>query len=247
MRLLTIDIETRPMESRHWGLWGQNIGINQIQRPDGLLCFAAQFSGERKVHFHAQWTDGERDMVKAAHRLFDEADVVMGWNSDRFDIPWLERCFIEQRLHAPSPFKRYDLMKQVKKHARLPSYKLDFVAGWLGVGRKVRTGGYDLWDDVLQGDPKAQAKMRRYNIQDTRLTGEVFEDLRARGWASAPVNHAMHGAHVCPHCGGDHLQARGYQEGLTRTYKRWFCRDCKRWSQSTHSEPYSAAKLKQVA
>jgi DNA polymerase elongation subunit (family B) len=210
MRLLTIDVETRPMESRHWGLWGQNIGISQIQRPDGLLCFAAHFHGERKIHYASQWGDGERAMVRAAHRLFDEADVVMGWNSDRFDIPWLQRCFIEQKLPEPSPFKKYDLMKVVKKKARLPSYKLDFVARWLGVGRKLKTGGYDLWDEVLAGEDKARDRMRRYNIQDTRLTVDVYDELRARGWASPPINASILGGHVCPHCGGEKLQARGY-------------------------------------
>lgn len=240
MRLLVVDIETRPMESRHWGIWGQNISISQIQRPDGLLCFAGQFVGERKVHFASQWGDGERAMVRAAHRLFDEADVVMGWNSDKFDIPWFERCFIEQKLAQPSPFKRYDLMKVVKRHARLPSYKLDFVAKWLGVGQKLRTGGYDLWGDVLAGVEKAQDKMRRYNIQDTKLTGEVYAELNRRGWASPPVNASILGGHVCPHCESDRLQARGYELTATRRYRKWQCLDCRRWSRSVLCEPGSA-------
>ena len=240
MRLLCVDVETRPMESRHWGLWGQNIPISQIQRPDGLLCFAAQFHGERKVHYASQWDDGERGMVKAIHRLMDEADVVMGWNSDKFDIPWIQRCFIEQKLPEPSPFKRLDLMKAVKRKARLPSYKLDFVAGWLGVGRKLRTGGYDLWDDVLAGERKAMDKMRRYNIQDTRLTKAVYADLNARGWVSPPVNASILEGHACPHCASDRLQARGYEYRNTRRYKRWQCRDCHRWSSSVTCEPGSA-------
>jgi DNA polymerase elongation subunit (family B) len=245
-RILTIDIETRPMESRHWGLWSQNIGISQIQRPDGMLCFAAQFHGERRVHFASQWGDGERGMVKAAHRLLDEADVVMGWNSDKFDIPWLQRCFIEQKMPEPAPFKSYDLMKVVKKKARLPSYKLAFVAQWLGVGSKLRTGGWDLWDDVLAGDTKAHDKMRRYNIQDTRLTDAVYSELHSRGWASPPVNASIRGGFVCPHCESERLQSRGFMESATRLYQRWFCRDCGRWSKSVHSEPGSA-KLKAAA
>lgn len=246
MRLLTIDIETRPMESRHWGLWGQNIGISSIQKPDGVLCFAAQFAGERKVHFASQWGDGERGMARAAFRLMDEADVVMGWNSDKFDIPWLQRLFCEQKLGEPSPFKRLDLMKKVKRKFRLPSYKLQFVATWLGVGSKLRTGGMDLWDDVLAGDPKARDKMRRYNIQDTRLTGDVYAELNARGWVSSPVNQSIRGGHVCPHCGGNELQGRGVYESLTRAYQRYFCKGCKRWSIGSQSLP-GGAELKAVA
>ena len=246
MKLLTIDIETRPMESRHWGIWGQNIAISQIQKPDGLLCFAAQFHGERKMHFASQWGDGEHAMVRAAHALFDEADAVMGWNSDKFDIPWLERCFIEHKFPQPAPFKKFDLMKAVKRHARLPSYKLDFVARWLGVGRKIKTGGWDLWDEVLAGDRLAMERMRKYNIQDTRLTEAVYDELHARGWVSAPVNAAILGGRVCPHCGSEKLQARGYESSATRLYKRWKCITCKRWSQSVASEP-ERATLKRIA
>ncbi len=245
-RLLVIDIETRPMESRHWGLWNQNIGISQIQKPDGLLCFAAQFVGERRIHFVSQWDDGERGLARAAHRLLDEADVVLGWNSQKFDVPWLQRVLVESRLSQPSPFKQLDLMRAVKKQVRLPSYKLDFVGQWLGVGRKIRTGGYDLWDDVLAGDTKARNKMRRYNIQDTRLTGDVYAELRKRGWVSSPVNASIDLGHVCPHCESERLQARGYEYTATRRYKKWQCIDCKRWSRSVLSEPGSA-RLKAVA
>ena len=79
MRLLVVDIETRPMESRHWGIWGQNISISQIQRPDGLLCFAGQFVGERKVHFASQWGDGERAMVRAAQVAAMMVWIFMGF------------------------------------------------------------------------------------------------------------------------------------------------------------------------
>src|SRR5688572_1525435 len=78
VRLLTIDIETRPIEARTWGLWGQNIGINQITNPGGLLCFAAKFHGERRVHFHSAWDDGEKPMARSLHNLFDEADAIAG-------------------------------------------------------------------------------------------------------------------------------------------------------------------------
>lgn len=245
-RILVIDVETRPMESRHWGIWNQNIGISQIQKPDGMLCMAAQFVGERRVHFASQWDDGEKGLAKSVRKLMDEADVIAGWNSNRFDLPWLNRILIESRLPEPSPYKTLDLMRVVKKRVRLPSYKLDFVAQWLGVGKKLRTGGYDLWDDVLAGVPSAQTKMRRYNIQDTRLTVAVYEELRSRGWVSPPVNASIQLGHVCPHCESERLQARGYEMTATRRYKRWQCLDCKRWSRSVTCEPGSA-KLKAVA
>ena len=240
MKLLVVDLETRPIEARVWGLWGQNIGINQITDPGGVLCFAAQFIGEREMHFASQWDDGAA-MVRKAHRLLTEADAVVGWNSDRFDLRWLNRCFVEQGLSPPPPFVKVDLMKSVKRNVMLPSYKLDFVARWLGVGAKQRTGGFDLWSDVLAGDPKARAKMGRYNRHDVRITAAVFDVLAAKGWVKGLPNHAIDGGHVCPHCGSEKLQRRGYSVSKTRRYARWACRSCGGWSSSTVCEPGSAA------
>ncbi|GAA5075595.1 ribonuclease H-like domain-containing protein [Lysobacter panacisoli] len=248
MRLLTIDVETRPIESRHWGLWAQNIGINQIRDPGGLLCFAAKFHDERSVRFHSLWEDGEKAMARSLFRLFDEADAVAGWNSDKFDIRWIQAQFLKHGLSRPSPFAKVDLMKSVKKQVYLPSYKLDFVARWLGIGAKVRTGGFDLWNDVLDQCPKAYAKMRRYNINDTKLTEAVFDRLNAKGWVLGLPNASVEGGLCCvnPMCQSENLIRRGYGTSKTRKYQRWQCKDCGTFMSSTKSEPGSAA-LRQAA
>jgi DNA polymerase elongation subunit (family B) len=248
MRLLTIDIETRPIEARTWGLWGQNIGISQITNAGGLLCFAAKFHGERTVHFASEWGDGEKSMTRQLHALFDEADAIAGWNSDKFDIRWIQSQFLKHGLAKPSPFAKVDLMRSVKRQVYLPSYKLDFVAQWLGVGSKVRTGGFDLWNDVLAGCDKARGLMRRYNINDTKLTERVFDRLNAKGWVLGLPNAAIEDRDCCtnPTCRSDNLIRRGYAITKTRKYARYQCRDCGTWMQAVHSEPGSA-KLKAVA
>lgn len=245
MRLLTFDVETMPLEARAFSIWNQNIAISQIQQNDWLACFAAKFHGESKVHFYSVWDDGERAMALALHKLLDEADAVAGWNSDKFDLRWANRTFIEQGKSPPSPYVKVDLMKSVKRQVVLPSYKLDFVSRWLGLEGKLRTGGFDLWRDVLDGCPKAQNKMRRYNIRDTRLTEQVYDKLHDKGWIRGLPNHAIEGD-GCPHCGSEKLQARGFQVTKTRRYKRYQCRDCGAWSQAVASEPGSA-KLKACA
>lgn len=245
-RILAIDLETCPITARVWGLWGVNIGINQIVDPGGVLCFAAKFVGESKVHFRSQWEDGPARMAREAHKLLSEADAVIGWNSDKFDLRWLNSQFIANGMGPPQPFAKVDLMKSAKRAFYLPSYKLDYVAQFLGVGRKLRTGGFDLWSDVLAGDEKARNLMRRYNIQDTRLTESVFHVMQAKGWVRGLPNHAIDGGHVCPHCGSERLQRRGYSHSKTRRYARFVCRDCHGWSQATTSEP-GGAKIKAVA
>ncbi len=198
------------------------------------------------MHFHSEWEDGQKGMAKALHRLLDEADAIVGWNSDKFDLRWIQAQFLQNGMAKPSPYARVDLMKSVKRQVYLPSYKLDFVARWLEIGSKVRTGGFDLWSDVLAGDDRARRLMRRYNIGDVKLTEQVFDRLHARGWVLGLPNQAIDGGHCCPYCGGEWLQARGWQVTKTRRYQRFQCRDCGAWSQATHSEP-GGAKVKGAA
>lgn len=247
MRLLTLDIETRPLTAHTWGLWDQNIGINQIKDPGGLLCFAAKFHGERKMHFFSEWEHGKKGMARALFRLLDEADAVAGWNSDRFDLRWIQTQFLDTDLGKPTPYAKVDLMRSVKRQVMLPSYKLDYVARHLGLGQKVRTGGFDLWLDVMRGDPKARAKMRRYNIGDVTLTEKVFDRLNSKGWVLGLPNASVEGGHCCtnPTCQSENLIRRGYSQKETRKYARWQCKDCGTYSQSVNCEPGSA-KLKRV-
>jgi DNA polymerase elongation subunit (family B) len=248
MRLLTVDIETRPIEGYVWSLWDQNVGINQIKDPGALLCFAAKWHGEQRVQFMSEWEHGRKRMAQALYRLFDEAEGIVGWNSDKFDIRWIFAQFLEFGLSKPSPFAKIDLMKSVKRQVYLPSYKLDYVAQWLGIGRKIQTGGFDLWRDVLNGDAQARAKMRRYNIQDVRLTEQVLDRLTSKGWVLGLPNASISGGMCCtnPMCGGERLQARGFQITKTRKYQRWQCKDCGSWGQSVRSMPGSA-EIKPIA
>ncbi len=242
MRLLTVDIETRPTEAYVWGLWNQNIGINQIKKSGTMLCFAAKFHGERKTHFYSEWEHGRDAMAKALHRLFDEADAVTGWNSDKFDVRWIQTQFLEFGLSKPSPFAKVDLMRSVKKQVYLPSYKLDYVAQWLGIGEKVQTGGFDLWRDVMAGCPKARGLMKRYNIGDVKLTEQVFDRLNGKGWVLGLPNAAIGGGMCCsnPMCQSEKLQARGWQITKTRRYQRYQCQECGTWMQDVRSWPGSA-------
>jgi len=242
MRILTVDIETRPAEAYVWGLWDQNIGINQIKVPPTLLCFAAKFHGERKTHFYSEWEHGRKAMAKALHRLFDEADAVVGWNSDKFDIRWIQTQFLEFGMTKSSPFAKVDLLKSVRRQVMLPSYKLDYVAQWLGLGKKVTTGGFDLWRDVMQGCPKAQSLMRRYNIMDVKLTEQVLDRLSEKGWVLGLPNASIDGGLCCtnPMCQSERLICRGFNQSKTRRYQRYQCKDCGTWMSDTKSQPGGA-------
>ena len=77
-----------------------------------------------------------------------------------------------------------DTLEIAKKKFRFPSNKLDSLAAYLGIGRKVETGGIELWVKVQQGDEKALENMVEYCEGDVDLLVDVFLALRSRGLVS---------------------------------------------------------------
>ena len=98
-KILVIDIETAPMISFHWGLWDQNIGLEQQITDWFIFAFAAKWVGSKEVIYmdqrsiptgqnilsNAQKLSNDKKMVKKIAALLDEADIVLGQNSKGFD------------------------------------------------------------------------------------------------------------------------------------------------------------------
>ncbi|MGH2373524.1 MAG: ribonuclease H-like domain-containing protein, partial [bacterium] len=101
-RILVLDIENSPLTAHVWSIWQQNVGLPQIINPGQVLCFAAKWLGDYDPLFDSVFHSKREDMLANAHFLLDQADVVVGWNSDKHDLPWLNREFILQGWAPPS-------------------------------------------------------------------------------------------------------------------------------------------------
>lgn len=177
MKILLLDIETTPLQVYTWGLWDQNIGINQIIKSTEMMCFGAKWLGQKSVTFKSVQHDGKKAMLEELHKLMDEADVLVGWNSASFDHKHINREFLENGMEPPSPVKDLDLMTIVKANFQFPSNKLDYVAQKLGVGAKVKHSGFELWIKCMDGDDKAWREMKKYQIQDVQLLDSLYDIL----------------------------------------------------------------------
>lgn len=177
MKILLLDIETTPMQVYAWGLWDQNISIDQIIKSTEMLCFGARWLGSKKVIFKSTHHDGKKAMLEELHKLMDEADLLVGWNSASFDHKHINREFLQAGMVPPSPTKDLDLMSVTKANFLFPSNKLDYVAQKLGVGAKVKHSGFSLWIKCMDGDSKAWAEMKKYQIQDVNLLVDLYDVL----------------------------------------------------------------------
>lgn len=234
LKLLFLDIETAPHLATVWGLWQQNVGLNQIIEDGYTLCWAAKWKGKREVMFSSLYEDGEESMVNQIHELLDEADAVVTYNGNKFDLPTLNKEFLLNGLAPPAPYAKVDLLKTARGNFRFPSNKLDYVAKQLGLSGKMKHKGHELWLGCMNGDDKSWKIMERYNKKDVTLLEQVYNELLP--WISPHPNMGLYvdnaKAPVCPKCGSHKLQRRGTTMTNTGKYWRYQCQSCGGWSRA---------------
>ena len=227
IKILELDIETAPNTAHVWGLFKQNVALSQLQETSYVLCWAAKWYGKPKVMFSSIYHNSEKQMLKEIHKLLDEADAVIHYNGKRFDIPTLNKEFIIQGMLPPTPYHQIDLLHVAKRRFRFVSNKLDHVAEMLGVGKKIKHEGHQLWVKCMNNDPLAWKKMKRYNIQDVKLLEEVYNKMLP--WIQNHPNHGLYTDEerpVCTNCGGTKVVKRGTETTLTGQYQRYSCSSC---------------------
>lgn len=240
-KVLTLDIETQRAVVEVFDLWPKFIPIDRIRKPTRILCFAAKWHDEEEIGFYPAWEDDDEQtykaMLQAAWDLLDEADFIVTWNGNRFDLQWFEGEFGRLGMGPPSPYRSLDLFAIAKRKfgRSLMSLKLDWSARqWLG-DQKLPHGGTDLWHDIRYGTKQekadAQQMMMDYCIHDTFLTDQLLD--RYLPWVGE--NFALYDEdnidrEVCPKCESTKLHKRGYFPTKTYMYQRYRCMDCGSWS-----------------
>jgi DNA polymerase elongation subunit (family B) len=100
-KILILDIETRPAQAYVWRAYGeQNIGVEQIINPGGTICIGAKWLGDKETYLYSDWEHGHKEMLYHIHLMMEEADAVVTYNGDKFDLPKLQGEFL---LHGFGP------------------------------------------------------------------------------------------------------------------------------------------------
>ncbi len=238
IRILLLDIETSPNSAFVWGLWNQNISIDKIIDSSEVLCWAAKWLGEKHV---LQFDKRAPGMLNAMHNLLEEADAVVTYNGNSFDLPVLNKEFLSNDFNPPAPYKSIDLCKVVQKKFRFPSSKLDYVCKALGLDTKVKHEGFELWVKCMNDDAKAWKRMREYNRQDVVILEQLYNKLLP--WIPSHPSHAtFDDTKCCTNCGSTNYQRRGVARTMQFTYPRYSCNACGAWFRGTKREPSKNTK-----
>jgi DNA polymerase elongation subunit (family B) len=207
---LYFDIETSANIGFFWQSgFKLNIGPQNIINERSIICICYKWEDDKETHA-LTWDAKQSDkkMLQAFIKVLNDADELVGHNGDKFDLAWIRTRCLFHNIDMFSSYKTIDTLKVARSKFRFNSNKLNYIAGFLGIGSKIKTE-FDLWKDIaLKNCPIAMAKMVKYCKMDVVLLEKVHKKLS---------NHIEAKTHYgvifgedrgsCPECGagGDQL------------------------------------------
>jgi hypothetical protein len=227
MKTLLYDLETSPLISYTWGIYEQN--VIKIKEQAHILSFAYKWLGDKSVKAYSlpDFKGDKKKLVEKLHELFDEADVIIAHNGNHFDNKVANREFVRFNLTPPSPYKTIDTLSVARSKFKFQSNHLNDLGEFLGVGKKVETGGFGLWLACMNNEEWAWKKMVKYNKQDVALLEAVY--LKLRPYMANHPELVSSPKKICPMCGSDKLHSRGWSFTTAFMKKRYRCQGCGKW------------------
>lgn len=237
---MILDIETAPNIAYVWRFFKENIGAKQVVENGYILSYAAKWYNENGIFYEDKSNQDEKTMLLKLHKLLDEADIVVAHNGNSFDLPHIQGRFVAHGIQPPAPYKQVDTRLIAKKEFNFPSNSLEYLSNTLGLKNKKdghkKFPGFELWLGVLRNDPEAWKEMREYNIIDILALEELYTrflpfirnhpNVGVFGDSSEPV---------CPKCGSNHIQYRGYAHTTVGKFRRFQCGDCGGWGRTRYN------------
>lgn len=223
-KVLLYDIETFPNISYTWGKWEQN--VIQFVKEWELASIAYKWLEEtEQPKCFSRRTLSEKDLVGKLREVLDEADIVIAHNGDEFDLKKAKAKFIQFNFPPLTLNRSIDTKKIAKSQFAFNSNSLNDLGVTLKLGKKLDTGGFDLWLKCMAGDRTAWATMEKYNKQDVILLEKVY--LKLRAWAPTHPNLSLFNDRPgCPVCGCERVHSNGFRVTTKTKQHRFRCANC---------------------
>lgn len=235
-KVLLFDIETAPIIAYVWGLWDNNVALNQIKSDWHVLAWSAKWLEDKPKDImyadqrHAKNIEDDSEILKQIWALLDEADIVVTQNGRSFDQKKLNARFILNGFQPPSSYKHIDTKLLAQKHFAFSSNKLEYMTDKLCTKYKKlkvtgKFSGFTLWSECLKGNLKAWKQMEKYNKYDVLSLEELYQKLIS--WDST-INFALYSednAPVCS-CGSTSFLKRGFFYTSVGKFQRFRCNKC---------------------
>jgi hypothetical protein len=142
-------------------------------------------------------------------------------------------------LNPPEPYKQIDTKLVAKRYFNFDSNSLKDLAEFLGITKKLETGGYELWRGCENGEKWAWKMMEKYNNQDVKVLEELYLTMLPYMDNHPNVGLLRGELEACPNCGSLKLQRRGLTPHI-RPQQRVQCMSCYSW----HQQPLKGGQVR---
>lgn len=180
-RRLFFDIEISPNLVVSWQIGRKiNLSTENIVEERKIICICYKWSNDSKI-YSLTWDENSDDktLLKKFSKIVEEADEVIGHNSDNFDIKHVRARCIYHNIPFPIKLNSVDTLKMARQGYKFNSNKLDYIAKFLGVGAKTDNGGLELWKDIfLYNSKESLNKMVEYCKNDVDILEKVYISLQ---------------------------------------------------------------------
>lgn len=243
-KVLLFDIETAPILAHVWGLWENNVGLNQIVSDWHMLSWSAKWLGSpaNEVMYMDQRgkknVQDDKSLLVELRELLDQADVVITQNGKRFDTPKVQARMLLNGIKANSPYKHIDTKLESKRLFGFPSHRLEYMTEKVNkLYKKLKHKnfpGHELWVECLKDNIKAWEEMELYNKHDVLSLEEFFGHIAPWG---ININFNLYhdnDEHVCK-CGSKDHRKNGFYYTDMGKFQRYECKKCGAPSRDRHN------------
>jgi len=232
IRILLWDLETGYNLATIFSLFSKYTPPSSILQERYIICGTVKELGSSEVKTFSVIDEIERFVkdpsddeyvVKALHEELSTADVIIAHYGDSFDLKFFNTRAVYHGLTPLPNIITIDTCKIAKSKFLFNSNKLDYLAKFLGVGRKIETNE-KLWHGCLIGDVSSVQKMIKYNIQDVEILEGVY--VRVAPFAPAKMNYNILNRDACPSCGKIDIVKKGFAYTRVGKYQAYLCKSC---------------------
>jgi DNA polymerase III epsilon subunit-like protein len=232
-RILFLDSENAPNIAAVWGIHEQRVSYSDIVREWFFLSLQWQWNDSKKVchasilddkkRFKKDFTD-DYHVVKTAHDLLSEAQIVVGHNIKGHDMKKLQAKFIEHKLKPLNMPLLVDTLEWSRKFG-FTSRKLGDLCAKLGLEKKLQHEP-GLFLKAGLGDEKAIRKVIKYGLGDIPTLRQLYERLKP--YSHHPNLNLWRGTGVdcCPNCSSTKFKADGHRYTKIGRIPRNECLEC---------------------
>ena len=122
----------------------------------------------------------DEHQLAEAEKIFQEAGLLIGFSSKRFDVPILDKYFSFSLAAVP----HYDILEEVEKSF---GRRVGLTAiAEANVGLTKTSHGLEAIEMYKRGEIE---KLKEYCIQDVKITKEIFDLIKKQGYLWIPQRH----------------------------------------------------------